>query len=144
MVFVVLATIACGFFLPTPVMIVMLALLDDVPIMTIAFDNAAVPLRPVRWQMDRVLLISSVLGDLAVGFGILVPALSRGLIGLAWVYNLAWMLVLEMAKLAVYRELEARATGRPRSGGPDAIPDGRRPRCATRACSACGRAARCG
>jgi H+-transporting ATPase len=66
-----LATIACGFFLPTPVMIVMLALLDDVPIMTIAFDNAAVPLCPVRWH--RVLLISSVLGGLAVGFGILVP-----------------------------------------------------------------------
>ena len=73
MVFVVLATIAYGFFLPTPVMIVMLALLDDVPIMTITFDNAAVPLCPVRWQMDRVLLISSVLGGLAVGFGILVP-----------------------------------------------------------------------
>jgi H+-transporting ATPase len=66
MVFVVLATIACGFFPLTPVMNVMLALLDDVTIMTIAFDNAAVPPRPVGWQIDRVLLISSVLGGLAV------------------------------------------------------------------------------
>jgi H+-transporting ATPase len=182
MVFIVLATIAYGFFSLSAVMIIMLALLDDVPIMTIAFDNAAVPPRPVRWQMDRVLIISSVLGGLAVaesfgllyishtrlhlafgqlqtflflqlvvsghlllfitrskglfwrppypgkylfwaimgtqafaallcGFGLLVPTLSWSLIGLVWVYNLAWMLVLEIAKLAVYRELDRRAAG---------------------------------
>jgi H+-transporting ATPase len=38
MVFIVLATIVYGFFPLTPVMIIMLALLDDIPIMTIAFD----------------------------------------------------------------------------------------------------------
>ena len=47
-------------------MIVALALLDDVPIMAIAFDKAEVSSRPVRWQMDRVLLVSSMLGLLAV------------------------------------------------------------------------------
>ncbi|HTO79623.1 MAG TPA: plasma-membrane proton-efflux P-type ATPase, partial [Methylocystis sp.] len=73
MVFIVLATIVYGFFPLTPVMIIMLALLDDIPIMTIAFDRASVPSRPVRWQMDRVLVISSVLGALAVvqSFGLL-------------------------------------------------------------------------
>jgi len=45
------------------------------------------------------------------GFGILVRALSWSLIGLVWIHNLAWMLVLEMVKLAVYRELERRASG---------------------------------
>ncbi len=181
MVFIVLATIAYGFFPLSAVMIIMLALLDDVPIMTIAFDNAAVPAQPASWQMDRILLISSVLGALTVaesfgllyightrlhlaneqlqtflflqlvvsghlllfltrvkgpfwrppypgrylfwaitgtqalaallcGFGLLVPALSWSLIGLVWVYNLAWMLVLEMAKLAVYGELDRRAS----------------------------------
>lgn len=74
MVFIVLATIVYGFFPLTPVMIIMLALLDDIPIMTIAFDRAKVPPRPVRWQMDRVLVVSSVLGALAViqSFGLLV------------------------------------------------------------------------
>ena len=38
----------------------------DVPIMTIAFDNATVPSQPVKWELDRVLVISSVLGLLAV------------------------------------------------------------------------------
>ncbi|MDP1752372.1 MAG: plasma-membrane proton-efflux P-type ATPase [Reyranella sp.] len=73
MVFIVLATIAYGFFPLTPVMIIMLALLDDIPIMTIAFDRAEVPQRPVRWDMARVLVVSSVLGALAVvqSFGLL-------------------------------------------------------------------------
>ena len=73
MVFIVLATIVYGFFPLTPIMIIMLALLDDVPIMTIAFDNAKVPGLPVRWQMDRVLVVSSILGLLAVvqSFGLL-------------------------------------------------------------------------
>lgn len=73
MVFIVLATIVYGFFPLTAAMLIMLALLDDIPIMTIAFDKANVPPRPTRWQMDRVLVISSVLGALAVmqSFGLL-------------------------------------------------------------------------
>ena len=73
MVFIVLATIVYGFFPLTPIMIIALALLDDVPIMTIAFDNAIVPPKPVRWEMDRVLTVSSILGFLAVvqSFGLL-------------------------------------------------------------------------
>jgi H+-transporting ATPase len=41
--------------------------------MTIAFDNASVPSQPVRWELDRVLVISSVLGLLGViqSFGLL-------------------------------------------------------------------------
>jgi H+-transporting ATPase len=71
--FVVLASIHYGFFPLTPIMIIALALLDDVPIMTIAFDNALVPAKPVRWQFERVLAVSSVLGLLAVvqSFGLL-------------------------------------------------------------------------
>ncbi len=47
-------------------MLIALALLDDVPIMTIAFDNAVVPAEPVKWQMGRMLGVSSVLGVVAV------------------------------------------------------------------------------
>ncbi len=66
MVFVVLASIYYHFFPLTAIMLIALALLDDVPIMTIAFDNASVPPQPVRWELDRVLVISSVLGLLGV------------------------------------------------------------------------------
>jgi len=71
--FVVLASVHYGFFPLTPIMLIALALLDDVPIMTIAFDNAPVPAKPVRWQLERVLGVSSVLGLLAVvqSFGLL-------------------------------------------------------------------------
>ena len=59
MVFVVLASIYYHFFPLTAIMLIALALLDDVPIMTIAFDNASVPPQPVKWELDRVLVISS-------------------------------------------------------------------------------------
>jgi H+-transporting ATPase len=73
MVFVVLASIYYHFFPLTAIMLIALALLDDVPIMTIAFDNATVPPQPVKWELDRVLVLSSVLGLLAViqSFGLL-------------------------------------------------------------------------
>src|SRR5437870_2992215 len=73
MVFVVLASIYYHFFPLTAIMLIALALLDDVPIMTIAFDNASVPPQPVKWELDRVLALSSVLGLLAViqSFGLL-------------------------------------------------------------------------
>src|SRR5262245_33236789 len=73
MVFVVLASIYYQFFPLTAIMLIALALLDDVPIMTIAFDNANVPSQPVKWDLDRVLVISSVLGLLGViqSFGLL-------------------------------------------------------------------------
>jgi H+-transporting ATPase len=82
---VVLATLFFGFSPLTPVMIVLLALLDDVPIMTIAYDNTYLPREPVRWNMHRLLLSSSLLGLLSVvqTFGLL-------LVGAAWMGNPAW------------------------------------------------------
>jgi H+-transporting ATPase len=182
MFFIVLATIAYGFFPLTPIMIIALALLDDLPIMTIAFDNARVSPKPVSWNMPRILTISSILGVLAVvqSFGLMylgdtvwkldrphiqtmmflqlvagghlmlflartphafwkppfpapklfwaiagtqifavfmsamgwgVPALPWNLIGWVWIYNLAWMVVQDLIKVCVYRELDARASG---------------------------------
>ena len=70
----------------TAVMIIILALLDDVPIMTIAYDNTRIDPNPVRWQMGRVLSVSCVLGVLAVieTFGLLfycMPYLDQMLLG---------------------------------------------------------------
>jgi H+-transporting ATPase len=180
--FTVLASLHYDFFPLTALMLIALALLDDVPIITIAFDNARVPDKPVVWQMDRVLTIASVLGLLAViqsfgllylgvtvyalgqdqlktmmflqlvagghlmlfvtrspgpfwmpphpnvklftavvgtqivavlmcGFGWLVPALPWRIIGWVWVYNLVWMVALDVVKLALYRIVEGRGAG---------------------------------
>jgi len=56
----------------TAVMIILLALLDDIPIMTIAYDNTVVAPKPVRWKMGNILSISTILGLFAVAqtFGI--------------------------------------------------------------------------
>jgi H+-transporting ATPase len=171
-----------GFFPLTPIMIIALALLDDVPIMTIAFDNALVPAKPVKWHLQQMLTVASVLGLLAViqsfallymgdtvfqlgrpqlqtmmflqlvagghlvlfvtrtrhafwtppypnarlfwaiiatqaaavlmcGFGLLVPQLTWRIIGLVWVYNLVWMIVLDVAKLLLYRIVDGSDSG---------------------------------
>jgi H+-transporting ATPase len=47
-------------------MIVLLAVLNDFPIMMIAYDNAPLARTPVRWDMRRVLTTSAVLGTLGV------------------------------------------------------------------------------
>jgi len=170
MLFVVLAMLIFGIYPLTAVMIILLALLDDIPIMTIAYDNTWLSKVPVRWNMGWVLTVSSLLGVLSViqtfglmylgrilyhvdtahlqtmiflqlvvgghlmlfvtrnrkgfwhrpypswqlasavlatqvlavamtGFGWLMPAVGWGAIALIWVYNLAWMVVLDFAKL---------------------------------------------
>ena len=53
---VVLATVFFGFSPLTPVMIILIALLDDIPIMTIAYDNTLLPKEPVRWHMRRAVV----------------------------------------------------------------------------------------
>lgn len=73
MFFMVLAMIAFNFYPITAVMIILLALLNDLPIMTIAEDNTWLDPKPVRWQMKRVLTVASVLGGIGVveTFGLL-------------------------------------------------------------------------
>jgi H+-transporting ATPase len=57
-------------------MIILLAVLNDLPILTIAYDNTWLDPKPVRWEMRRVLTVSTVLGLLGVveTFGMLVLA----------------------------------------------------------------------
>lgn len=62
MFFVVLAMIFFNFYPITAIMIILLAFFNDVPIMTIAFDNTRVDPKPVRWNMRRVLTLSTALG----------------------------------------------------------------------------------
>jgi len=179
MFFVVTAVVCYDFFPLSAVMIIALALLDDLPIMTIAYDHATAVPKPVKWHMPQVFFISSVLGIFAVvesflllflghdlyaldkahiqtmmflqlvagghlmlfvtrsqgpfwkppfpekrlfgavvgtqlvavllcgfGAGTFIPALSWKIIGWVWVYNIAWMFVLDFVKLILYRILD--------------------------------------
>jgi len=73
MFFVVLAMIAFNFYPITAIMIILLAFFNDVPIMAIAYDNTWLDPKPVRWDMHRVLTVSTVLGLIGVveTFGLL-------------------------------------------------------------------------
>jgi H+-transporting ATPase len=70
---VVLSTIFLNFVPLTAVMIVLMSLLDDVPIMTLAYDNTPVSAKPIRWHMPRLLGIAVVLGLFSIvqTFGLL-------------------------------------------------------------------------
>jgi H+-transporting ATPase len=65
-VFVTLAIVTLGFFPVTAVMIVLLALLNDVAILSIAFDRVNASALPERWNMREVLTIASMLGLVGV------------------------------------------------------------------------------
>ena len=70
---VVLSSVFLGFVPLTAVMIVIMSLLDDVPIMTIAYDNTPVSEKPIRWRMPYLLGVATVLGLFCVAesFGLL-------------------------------------------------------------------------
>jgi H+-transporting ATPase len=83
MFFVVAAILCYNVFPLTALMIIILALLDDIPIMTIAYDNTFLSPKPVRWEMNRVLTVSTVLGFLATIESFLLFYLGRNLLHLA-------------------------------------------------------------
>jgi len=182
MFFIVLIMVVYQVQILTPVMIILLALLDDVPVMLIAFDNAKVSRRPSKWEMRRVLTVSSMLAligvvqsggllrvlhhrmglDLPVlqtcmfmqlviaghlllfstrvrsfffrppfpqwklftaimgtqlfaalmaAYGWLIHPISWGLIGYIWLYNLAWLFVVDIVKVALFHRMEINETG---------------------------------
>jgi H+-transporting ATPase len=62
LIFLTLVIIAFDFYPLTAVMIIILALLNDLPIMMIAYDNVKIQEKPVRWNMRSVLTVASLLG----------------------------------------------------------------------------------
>jgi H+-transporting ATPase len=66
LIFLTLCIVLLNFYPVTALMLVVLAILNDLPIMMIAFDNAPVAGKPVRWQMNRILTLASILGLLGV------------------------------------------------------------------------------
>ena len=60
--FMTLSIVVFDFYPITALMIILLALLNDLPILAIAYDNTRVNTKPVRWNMQAMLTLSSVLG----------------------------------------------------------------------------------
>ena len=60
--FMTLAIVIFNFYPITALMIIMLALLNDIPILAIAYDNTKVDKKPVRWDMKEMLALSTWLG----------------------------------------------------------------------------------
>ena len=61
-IFMTLAITIYDFYPITAIMIIILALLNDIPIMTIAYDNTRVREKPVRWDMKEIFVLASWLG----------------------------------------------------------------------------------
>jgi H+-transporting ATPase len=86
MLVVVLSSVIFNIQPLTAIMIVVLALLDDIPIMTIAYDNVRTAEAPVRWNMHRILVFSGVMGLMATAqsFGLV-------LLGMEWLNDQSLM-----------------------------------------------------
>ncbi len=60
--FMTLAIVVFNFYPITALMIIILALLNDIPILAIAYDNTRILKEPVRWNMPELLTVASTLG----------------------------------------------------------------------------------
>ena len=66
LVFITLSIIAFDTYPVTALMIVLLALLNDMPIITIAYDNVRFSSKPERWNLRGLLTMSTFLGGVGV------------------------------------------------------------------------------
>ncbi|MGI9280632.1 MAG: hypothetical protein ACR2PX_13570, partial [Endozoicomonas sp.] len=66
MVFVAVSVLLLRVVPLSAIMIVILALLDDIPIITIAYDNTRSSSVPMKWQLKKVLTVASGLGLVSV------------------------------------------------------------------------------
>jgi H+-transporting ATPase len=60
--FMTLSIVVFNFYPLTALMIILLALLNDIPILAIAYDNTKIEKKPVRWDMKEILVLSNWLG----------------------------------------------------------------------------------
>ncbi len=60
--FMTLAIVVFNFYPITALMIIILALLNDIPILAIAYDNTRIQPEPVRWNLPELITVSTILG----------------------------------------------------------------------------------
>ncbi|NOX17204.1 MAG: plasma-membrane proton-efflux P-type ATPase [Chlorobi bacterium] len=61
-IFMTLAILLFNFYPVTAIMIILLALLNDIPILTISYDNTKIDEKPVRWNNRELFGLSTLLG----------------------------------------------------------------------------------
>ncbi|HFE39314.1 MAG TPA: plasma-membrane proton-efflux P-type ATPase, partial [Gammaproteobacteria bacterium] len=66
MFFVVLTMVFFDFYPITAIMVILLALLNDIPIITIAYDHTGLDKKPVRWNMRHVISVATAMGVVGV------------------------------------------------------------------------------
>ena len=73
LLFITLSIMAFDFYPVTALMILLVELLNDMPIITIAYDNVRLSSKPERWEMRSLLSVSTFLGVIGVvsSFGLL-------------------------------------------------------------------------
>lgn len=93
MLFMVASILIFNFYPVTEIMIILLALLNDIPILAIAYDHTLADVKPVHWQMKRVLTISTLLGCIGIvsSFILLVLAKSYLLLSLPQIQSFIFL-----------------------------------------------------
>lgn len=83
LIFMTLSILIFAFYPLTPIMIVLLALLNDFPIISIAYDNVPFSNHPVKWNMREIILMATILGSVGVisSFGLFV--IGKEILGLS-------------------------------------------------------------
>jgi H+-transporting ATPase len=66
LIFLTLSILIFNFYPVSAIMIVLLAILNDAPIMAIAYDNVKIAKKPVRWNMSEVIDLATFLGIIGV------------------------------------------------------------------------------
>ncbi len=64
--FMTLAILVFNFYPVTAIMIILLALLNDIPILSIAYDNTRIDKKPVKWNKSELFGLSTLLGSAGV------------------------------------------------------------------------------
>jgi H+-transporting ATPase len=80
--FVTVTILLFGFFPIAPIQVVLLAILNDAAILSIAYDRVRGSSRPVRWDLTEVLTIATVLGLFGVVSSLGILWLAQGPLGL--------------------------------------------------------------
>jgi H+-transporting ATPase len=80
--FVTLTIVVLGFFPVTPVQVVLLAILNDAAILSIAYDRVRPSSRPERWDLSEVIIIAAVLGIVGMLSTFALVLISQDAVGL--------------------------------------------------------------
>jgi len=86
-IFMVLSIIIFKFYPVTSIMIIILALLNDLPILTIAYDNVSISKKPVRWDLYEISIMAFWLGIAGVISSFILFILIKRILEFAYGFN---------------------------------------------------------